>query len=125
MLWYSSHVFFSLSFDSCTLGANVLRRYQNGKSNLDFTEARDSEWQWHQLDHMQICTLPETDIYASTQPLICWLTKVDLYNGLKMMIAVNDCQPIFNNRMFKSVIVLCILIFLCYVLTCLMFAVVF
>ena len=24
-------------------------RYQKGKTNLDFTEARDSEWQWHQL----------------------------------------------------------------------------
>ena len=24
-------------------------RYQNGKTNLDFTEACDSEWQWHQL----------------------------------------------------------------------------
>jgi len=23
--------------------------YQKGKTNLDFTEARDSEWQWHQL----------------------------------------------------------------------------
>jgi len=22
----------------------------------DFTEARDSEWQWHQLGHMQVCT---------------------------------------------------------------------
>jgi len=22
-------------------------RYQKGKTNLDFTEARDSEWQWH------------------------------------------------------------------------------
>jgi len=31
-------------------------RYQKGKTNLDFTEARDSEWQWHQLDHMQVCT---------------------------------------------------------------------
>jgi len=28
-------------------------RYQKGKINLDFTEARDSEWQWHQLGHMQ------------------------------------------------------------------------
>ena len=25
-------------------------RYQKGKTSLDFTEARDSEWQWHQLD---------------------------------------------------------------------------
>jgi len=24
-------------------------RYQKGKTNLDFTEARDSEWQWNQL----------------------------------------------------------------------------
>ena len=26
------------------------------KNNLDFTGARDSEWQWHQLGHMQVCT---------------------------------------------------------------------
>jgi len=26
--------------------------YQKGKTNLDFTEARDSEWKWHQLGHM-------------------------------------------------------------------------
>jgi len=32
-------------------------RYQKGKTNLDFTEARDSEWQWHQLGNMQVCTL--------------------------------------------------------------------
>jgi len=30
--------------------------YQKGKIKLDFTEARDSDWQWHQLGHMQICT---------------------------------------------------------------------
>jgi len=28
-------------------------RYQKGKTSLDFTEARDSEWQWHQLGHMK------------------------------------------------------------------------
>jgi len=27
-------------------------QYQNGKTNLDFNEARGSEWQWHQLGHM-------------------------------------------------------------------------
>jgi len=27
-------------------------------NSLDFTEARDSEWQVHQLGHMQICTSP-------------------------------------------------------------------
>jgi len=44
-------------------------RYQKGKTNLDFTEARDSEWQWHQLDHMQVCTSLQTDSHASTPQL--------------------------------------------------------
>ena len=37
-------------------GTTRVSRYQKGKTNLDFTEARDSEWQWHQLGHMQVCT---------------------------------------------------------------------
>ena len=37
-----------------------------GKTSLDFTEARDSEWQWHQLGHMQVCTSLQTDNHAST-----------------------------------------------------------
>jgi len=44
-------------------------RYEKGKTDLDFTEARDSEWQWHQLGHMQVCTLLQTDNHASTPPL--------------------------------------------------------
>jgi len=36
-------------------------QYQKGKTNLNFTEARDSEWQWHQLGSMQVCTLLQTD----------------------------------------------------------------
>ena len=44
-------------------------RHQKGKTNLDFTEARDSEWQWHQLGHMQVCTSLQTDSHASTPPL--------------------------------------------------------
>jgi len=44
-------------------------QYQKGKTNLDFTEARDSEWQWHQLGHMQVCPSLQTDNLASTPPL--------------------------------------------------------
>jgi len=44
-------------------------RYQKGKTNVDFTEARDSEWRWHQLGHMQVCTSLQTDNHASTSPL--------------------------------------------------------
>jgi len=45
-------------------------RYQKGKTNLDFTETRDCEWQWHQLGHMQVCTSFQTDSQASTPPLM-------------------------------------------------------
>ena len=48
---------------------------QKGKTNMDFTEAkaRDSEWQWHQLGHMQVCIScqhPTTQFFAlpATQP---------------------------------------------------------
>jgi len=66
-------------------------RYQKGKTNLDFTEARDSDWQWHQLDHMQVCTSPQTDNHASTPPLSflqagcpsCWPT-----NSIKALKAI-------------------------------------
>jgi len=41
-------------------------QYQKGKTNLDFTEARDCERQWHWLGHMQVCTLLLTDNHANT-----------------------------------------------------------
>jgi len=44
-------------------------QYQKGKTNLDFTEATDNEWQWHQLGHMQVCTSLQTDNHAITPPL--------------------------------------------------------
>ena len=44
-------------------------QYQKGKTNLDFTGARNSEWQWHQLGHVQVCTSLQTDNHASTPPL--------------------------------------------------------
>ena len=33
-------------------GTTRMSRYQKGKTNLDFTEARDSERQWHQQGHI-------------------------------------------------------------------------
>jgi len=50
-------------------GTTRVSRYQRGKTSLDFTEARDSEWQWHQLGHMQVWTSLQTDNHASTAPL--------------------------------------------------------
>jgi len=53
----------SQPFNGPLSGTTRVSQYQKGKTNLDFTEARDSEWQWHQLSHMQ------TDNHASTPPL--------------------------------------------------------
>ena len=50
-------------------GTTQVSRYQIGETHLDFSEARDSEWQWHQLGHMQVCTLLQTDNHASNPPL--------------------------------------------------------
>ena len=43
-------------------GTTWVSWYQNGKINLD------REWQWHQLGHMQACTLLQTDSHTSTPP---------------------------------------------------------
>jgi len=36
---------------------------------MDFTEARDSEWQWHQLGYVQVYTSLQADNHDSTTPL--------------------------------------------------------
>jgi len=47
-------------------------QYQKGKTNLDFTEARDSES--HQLQgYMQVCTSLLPDKHASIPPLMVFL----------------------------------------------------
>jgi len=46
-------------FNGPLSGTTRVSRYQKGNTNLDFTEARDSEWQW------QVCTSLQTDNHAS------------------------------------------------------------
>jgi len=58
---------FNSTFSETT---RVVNRYQKGKTKLDFTEARDGEWQCHQLGRVQVCTSLQTDSHASTPPLI-------------------------------------------------------
>jgi len=73
--------------------------YQKGKTNLDFTEATDSEWQWHPLGHMQVCTSLESYNYASTPPLsflqagwpsCCPTNSVKALKALKLQIIQNN-----------------------------------
>ena len=68
-------------------------RYQKGKTYLDFTEARDSEWQWYQLGHMQVCTSLQTDNHASTPPLLflqAVFTSCHPTNSVKALKALLD-----------------------------------
>ena len=56
-------------FNGPLSGTTRVSRYQKGKTSLEFIEARDSEWQWHLLGHMQVCISLQTDNHASTPPL--------------------------------------------------------
>jgi len=56
-------------FNGPLSGTTEVSQYQKSKTNLDFTEARDSEWQWRHLGHMQVCTSLQTDNHTSTPPL--------------------------------------------------------
>jgi len=60
------------TFNGSFSGSTQVSRYQKGKTNLHFNEARDSEWQWHQLGHVQVWTLLQTDNYVSA-PLLNFL----------------------------------------------------
>jgi len=67
-------------------------RYQEGKTNLDFTEARNSEWQWHQLGQMQVCTSLQTDNHISTPPLsFCRPDALPAANQQRQSTEGNSC----------------------------------
>jgi len=64
---YSTHTHtHTHPFNGPLSGTTRVNQYQKGKTNLDYTEARDSEWQWNPLGHMQVCTSLQTDNHAST-----------------------------------------------------------
>ena len=70
-------------FNGPLSGTTRVSRYQKGKTNLDFTEARDSEWQWHHLVHMQVCTSLQADNHASTPPLSFYRPSCRPTNSVK------------------------------------------
>ena len=64
-------------FNSRLSGTTQVSWYQKGKTSLDFTETRDSEWQWHQLGHMQVCTSLQTDDHTNIPPLSFYRPKTE------------------------------------------------
>ena len=51
-------------FNGPLSGTTLVSQYQKGKTNLDFTEARDSVWQWHQLG----CAYSSVHLAPDRQP---------------------------------------------------------
>jgi len=66
-------------------------RYQKGKTNLDFTEARDSEWQWHQLGH--IC---------KSAPLSRQITTPVPHHSSFLQAGWSSCRPTNNMKTLKA-----------------------
>jgi len=59
-------------FNGPLSGTTQVIQYQKGKTNLDFTEARDIEWQWHQLGH--ICkSAPRSRLITMPEPTLSFL----------------------------------------------------
>ena len=83
-------------FNGPLSGSTRVSRYQKGKTNLDFTEARDSEWQWHQLSHMQVCTSLLTDDHASTPPL-------SFFTGRMPFLPPNQQRQSTEGKRIKSI----------------------
>jgi len=52
------------TFNGLLSGTTRVSWYQKGKTSLDFTEARDSEWQWHQLSRIQVSISLQTNMPA-------------------------------------------------------------
>jgi len=77
-------------------GTTRVSRYQKGKTNLDFTGARDSEWQWHQLGHMQVCISLQTDNHASTPPLSFLQAGCPFCRPTNSVKALKAVQQMFN-----------------------------
>ena len=82
-------------------GTTQVSRYQKGKTNLDFTGARDSEWQWHQLGYMQVCTSLQTDNHSSTPPLKFFTGRMPFLppnqqrqNGTRQVISIQVGCPL-------------------------------
>ena len=68
------------------------------KTNLDFTEATDYEW--HQLGRMQVCTTLQTDNHASTPPLSFVQAGCPSFrptNSLKALKAFCETWCVFTN----------------------------
>ena len=86
------------TFNGLFSGTTQVSRYQKGKTNLDFTEAREGEWKWHQLGHMQVCILLQTDNHTSTPPLSFLLAGCPSCRPTNSVKALKASEHIYVNK---------------------------
>jgi len=85
-------------------GTTHVSRYQKAETDLDFTEARDSEWQWNQLGRMQVCNSLQTDNHASTPPLHFLQARCPSCRPTNSVKALKDshCKKIQKNNLYAT-----------------------
>jgi len=77
-------------FNGPLSGTTQVSRYQKGKTNLDFTEPRSSEWQWHQL---AICnSAPHSTEITTPAPL----------HSVFLRAGCSSCRPTNSIRALKA-----------------------
>ena len=67
-----------------------------------FTEARDSEWQWHQLCHLQICTWTQTLPLPATQITASKHWRQDGHSELLIIVILAACRIQMSGDMEDS-----------------------
>ena len=94
-------------------GTTQVSRYQKGRTNLDFIEARDSEWQWHQLGHIQVCiqiTTPaphhsvfyRSDALPAAQPTVSKHWRQHTYIHTRIYIAPKIVRTNLRHKLQKK-----------------------
>ena len=88
-------------FNGPLSGTTQVSQYQKGKTNLDFTEARDNGGSGISWAIMQVCTSLQTDNHTSTPPLLCFLQagcpSCRPTNSVKALKANHTCIAICPN----------------------------
>jgi len=85
-------------FNGPLSGTTRVSRYQKGKTNLEFHEARSSEWQWHQLGCVQVRTSLQTDNHASTTPLSFFIGRMPFLPPNQQCQSKDEGQHILQTR---------------------------
>jgi len=80
----------TLPFNGPFSGTTQVSQYQKGKTNLDFTGARDSEWQWrlHLAPDRQPCQHPTAQFFTGRMPFLppsqqCQSTEGNEYRSVQ------------------------------------------